>query len=216
MMRAIPAMKVLRWFFLVVLVFLVTPFFSPAQVAVVVRIGPPPLPVYDQPICPGEGYLWTPGYWAWDEEEFYWVPGTWVMAPEPGLLWTPGYWGWGGSAYFWHPGYWGPRVGFYGGVNYGFGYFGTGYAGGYWSGRNFYYNRSVNNINITNVHIYNKTVNNVTVNRVSYNGGQGGIDRRPSREEEMAGRERHIEATSVQIRHENQAKGDRELWVSNN
>ena len=26
---------------------------------------PPPLPVYEQPPCPVEGYIWTPGYWAW-------------------------------------------------------------------------------------------------------------------------------------------------------
>ena len=26
---------------------------------------PPPLPDYDQPPAPGDGYLWTPGYWAW-------------------------------------------------------------------------------------------------------------------------------------------------------
>jgi hypothetical protein len=43
----------------------------------------PELPVYEQPICPGDGYIWTPGYWAWDGE-YYWVPGTWVMAPKSG------------------------------------------------------------------------------------------------------------------------------------
>ena len=26
---------------------------------------PPPLPDYEQPQAPGDGYLWTPGYWAW-------------------------------------------------------------------------------------------------------------------------------------------------------
>ena len=87
---------------------------SPAQVAVgiSVHIGPPALPVYPQPICPGPGYLWTPGYWAYGADGYYWVPGTWVMAPTPGLLWTPGYWGWAGGLYVWHAGYWGPHVGF--------------------------------------------------------------------------------------------------------
>ena len=79
-----------------------------AQVAIGISVGfaPPEIPVYEQPICPGEGYLWTPGYWAWDgdDEDYYWVPGTWVLAPEPGYLWTPGYWGWGGSAFFFHEG----------------------------------------------------------------------------------------------------------------
>ncbi len=104
-----------------------------AQVAIGISVGfaPPEIPVYEQPICPGEGYLWTPGYWAWDDDDgdYYWVPGTWVLAPEPGYLWTPGYWGWGGSAFFFHEGYWGPRIGFYGGINYGFGYSDVGKAG---------------------------------------------------------------------------------------
>ncbi len=69
---------------------------SRAQVAVgiSVRIGPPVLPVYVQPICPGPGYLWVPGYWAYGPDDYFWVPGTWVFPPEVGLLWTPGYWGW--------------------------------------------------------------------------------------------------------------------------
>src|SRR6266436_4850880 len=63
-----------------------------AQVAISVTIAPPELPVYEQPICPGDGYIWTPGYWAWDgdDEDYYWVPGTWVIAPRIGYLWTPG------------------------------------------------------------------------------------------------------------------------------
>ena len=69
-----------------------------AQVGVSIRIGPPPLPVYEQPICPGDGYIWTPGYWDWSDD-YYWVPGTWVIAPEPGFLWTPAYWGWGGNGF---------------------------------------------------------------------------------------------------------------------
>ena len=62
-------------------------------------------------------------------------PGVWVRPPQVGLLWTPGYWGWGGGAYLFHAGYWGPHVGFYGGVNYGFGYGGVGFGGGRWVGR---------------------------------------------------------------------------------
>src|SRR5258708_15595856 len=100
------------------------------QVFVSVRVGPPALPIYAQPICPGPGFFWTPGYWGWnDDAGYYWVPGTWVVAPV-GMLWTPGYWGWGGGLYAWHAGYWGPHVGFYGGINYGFGYGGGGFGGG--------------------------------------------------------------------------------------
>ena len=102
-----------------------------AQIGVSVNFGPPALPVYEQPICPADGYLWTPGYWAYDYNGgYYWVPGTWVIAPQVGFLWTPGYWVWGGSAFIFHEGYRGPQVGYYGGINYGYGYGGVGYEGG--------------------------------------------------------------------------------------
>lgn len=35
---------------------------SSAQVLVSVNFAPPPLPVYAQPPCPADGYLWVPGY----------------------------------------------------------------------------------------------------------------------------------------------------------
>src|SRR5260221_3857204 len=95
-----------------------------AGIGLSITIGPPALPVYQQPVCPGEGYIWTPGYWAWGDEDYYWVPGTWTLAPEPGLLWTPGYWGWGGGVYVFHAGYSGPTIPFYGGSNYGICYSG--------------------------------------------------------------------------------------------
>ena len=198
--------RMIRYLFLALLM-LTVPATSFAGVFVSVAIAPPGLPVYVQPPCPGDGYIWTPGYWAYGPDGYYWVPGTWVVAPEVGVLWTPGYWGWGGGVYVWHAGYWGQHIGFYGGVNYGFGYFGTGYEGRYWGGNRFYYNRTVNNINITNVNVYNKTVinNNITVNRVSYNGGAGGINARPTRFEETAARERHFEATHTQTQHEHAA-----------
>ena len=54
------------------------------QFRISVTFGPPALPVYEQPLCRGDGYIWTPGYWAWsdDDGDYYWVPGTWVLAPE--------------------------------------------------------------------------------------------------------------------------------------
>jgi WXXGXW repeat (2 copies) len=125
---------------------------SSAQIAVSITIGPPELPVYEQPLCPGDGYLWTPGYWAYGDDDYYWVPGTWVIAPEVGLFWTPGYWGWGGRGFIFYDGYWGPHVGFYVGISYGYGYFGHGYEGGRWDNGRFYYNRSVNNVNTTIIH----------------------------------------------------------------
>jgi hypothetical protein len=102
-----------------------------AQIGIAITIGPPPLPVYEQPPCPAEGYLWTPGYWDYDYDDYYWVPGTWVLVPEVGFLWIPGYWAWVGDSFVFYVGYWGSHIGFYGGLVYGFGYFGTGYEGGH-------------------------------------------------------------------------------------
>ena len=174
------------------------------SVGISVHVGPPALPVYPQPIGPGPGYLWTPGYWAYGPYGYYWVPGAWVLAPQVGLLWTPGWWGWRTGFYWWHPGYWGPRVGFYGGINYGYGYAGVGYVGGYWRSGAFYYNRAVSNVNVTYVHnTYNQTVvNNTTVNRVSYNGGQGGITTQPTAEQEAYAREQHVAPTATQMHQE--------------
>lgn len=171
------------------------------SVGISIGIAPPVLPVYEQPIAPGAGYIWTPGYWAWGGGGYYWVPGTWVMPPAFGLLWTPGWWGWSGGYYRWHGGYWGSHVGFYGGVNYGFGYFGTGYSGGYWRGRDFYYNRAYNNVNVTNirnVYVNRTVVNNVNVNRVSYNGGRGGITAQPSATQREYANQRRYQPTSMQ------------------
>ena len=60
-----------------------------------VSVAPPPLVEYEQPLVPGPGYIWTPGYWAYDEDGWFWVAGSWVLPPEPDLLWTPGYWDYG-------------------------------------------------------------------------------------------------------------------------
>lgn len=205
--------------FVVAAALAVVPAVSFASVFVSVGIAPPILPVYTQPICPAEGYLWTPGYWAYGDEGYFWVPGVWVQPPTVGYLWTPGYWGWGGDAYLFHAGYWGPHVGFYGGVNYGFGYGGSGYEGGYWNGGAFNYNRSVNNINVNVHNVYNKTVvvnNNVTYNRVSYNGGNGGLQARPSAQEQVAGREQHVEPTQNQVQHQQFAAASRQQLATVN
>ena len=215
-MRTIPGIRLLLLVFALLLVF-------PAawgQIGISITIGPPALPVYEQPLCPGEGYIWTPGYWAYDYDaaEYYWVPGTWVLAPEPGLLWTPPWWEWRGAAFVFHEGYWGPHVGFYGGISYGFGYFGVGYEGGRWQGNRFYYNRSVSNVNVTNIHnVYNTTViNQTTINRVSYNGGTGGIQTRPTQEQEAAERERHVQLVAAQTQHIQAARSNPQLRESAN
>jgi len=215
-MRTVKTFRLL----LLALVMLAIPAASHAQIAVgiSVHVGPPALPVYVQPVCPAPGYIWTPGYWGYGDDGYYWVPGTWVIAPV-GMLWTPGYWGWGGGVYVWHGGYWGPHVGFYGGINYGFGYGGVGFVGGEWRGGVFNYNRSVTNVNVTVIHnTFNKTVinNNTTINRTSFNGGTGGVTARPTAEEQVAEREHHVQATKEQTEHEHAASTNRAQLASVN
>lgn len=111
-----------------------------------VSIAPPPIPEYAQPPCPGAGYIWQPGYWAWGNDGYYWDSGEWVLPPQPGLLWTPGYWDFDGDSYVWIAGHWGATVGYYGDIDYGYGYFGDGFDGGYWDGDRFFYNAAVLNI----------------------------------------------------------------------
>jgi hypothetical protein len=193
-----------------------------AQVSIDIgaNIAPPPLPFYEQPVIPAEGYIWVPGFWAWDDAQadYYWVPGTWVEPPQPELLWTPAYWGWLDGRYLFHPGYWGREVGFYGGIDYGFGYTGEGYSGGRWDNGQFFYNRSVNNVeNVHITNVYNQTVvvNNRT-NNVSFNGGNGGTVARPTPQQETIARERHVEATPVQRQHIEAASKDRALFSKQN
>ncbi|MGC2637660.1 MAG: hypothetical protein WA294_10815 [Acidobacteriaceae bacterium] len=189
-------------------------------IGITVSFGPPALPVYDLPPCPGDGYLWTPGYWAWDPDYgYYWVPGTWVEAPEPGLLWTPGWWGWGGGGFLWHEGFWGPHVAFYGGINYGFGYFGVGFVGGMWAGNVFRYNTAVLTVDTTVIHntyIDRTVIHETTVNRVSYNGGEGGIQARPTPDEERYEQERHVPPVEVQRQHVEAARTNPEMRASAN
>ena len=193
-----------------------------AQIAVDISVDvpPPPLPYYEQPPIPAEGYIWAPGYWAWDTEalDYFWVPGTWVEPPQPELLWTPAWWGWIDGRYGFHPGYWDREVGFYGGVDYGYGYTGEGYYGGRWDHGVFFYNRTVNNITnvrVTNVYEQKVVVNN-NASRVSFNGGTGGIQARPTQQQEALAHAHHVEATPVQRQHAEAASKDRSLFSKQN
>jgi hypothetical protein len=178
---------------------------SPAGVASAIDLdmraadAPPPLLIDEQPPCAEEGYLWTPGYWAWGGG-YHWVAGTWVRPPHVGVLWTPGYWEFAGPFYVFHPGYWGPHIGFYGGINYGFGYGGVGFLGGRWVGNSFAYNRTVNNLDASVIHnTYRETVsNNAVRSRVSYNGGSGGTTAAASAQERAAAAEPHLPPTTSQ------------------
>src|SRR6516165_7289905 len=204
--------------------FLALPFATSfAQIEFSVGWAPPPLPVYEQPACPVAGYIWTPGYWGWDNYyyDYYWVPGVWVPPPRIGLLWTPGWWGWSSGAFVFNQGYWGPTVGFYGGVNYGFGYTGNGYWGGRWSGNTFQYNTAITRVNKTiinnNTYVNNNFNRNVNVNRSAFNGGNGGIKAEPNAEQRQAMANARKEGpTSQQLERQKLASNDQNLRASVN
>jgi hypothetical protein len=68
--------------------------------------------------------------------------------------------------------------------------------------------------------VHNTYVNRTVIvnnnSRVAYNGGPGGIDRRANRDEERWGRESHVQATSMQISHQNNARSNRANFASEN
>jgi hypothetical protein len=191
-------------------------------VSIVVGFAPPVLPVYEQPLCPEAGWMWTPGYWAWGDDDYYWVPGEWVPAPFVGALWTPPYWGWQNGEYVFNAGYWGTSVGYYGGIDYGFGYMGVGFVGGEWRGAAFAYNTAVVRVNTTVIH--NTYVNEAIVRqntiansrRVAYNGGPGGVRHAPTDRERAAMNEHHTPATTYQQRQISAARADRASYAKVN
>jgi hypothetical protein len=190
--------------------------YAQVTVEITVRTAPPPLPFYTQPPCPVDGYLWTPGYWAYSDDGYYWVPGVWIRPPHFGYWWTPCYWGFSNGYYGFHPGYWGPHIGYYGGVNYGHGYDGSGFHGGRWEGERFRYNTAVVNVDrrvVHNTYVERRVVNNN--NRASFN-GPGGVNTRPTRQEEAVMREKHVPPTTEQTSHQQVSGKDRNQFASVN
>ncbi len=177
---------------------------------------PPPLPSYEQPAIPAQGDLWVPGFWAWRKSvpDYFWVPGTWVRPPQPGLLWTPPYWSRVDGGYAFHAGYWADEVGFYGGIDYGYGYTGDGYQGGRWENGAFSYNRAVNNLgSLGMANVYDQAVTgDGNAARVSFNGGSRGATARPTEQQEGLAGEPHIGATAEQQKHFELAAMNRSLY----
>jgi hypothetical protein len=180
-------------------------------------IAPPALQISVQPQLSNPNYIWTPGFWAYGSGGYYWVAGNWVQAPRAGLLWTPGYWAWSQNRYAFNQGYWGASVGFYGGINYGFGYFGNGYSGGRWEGSAFRYNTAVSRVDTTvirNVYVDKSVTINGNGNRVSYNGGTGGVRSSPDAAQTAAAHQEHVAATDAQRQRTVAAASDRSNFAT--
>jgi hypothetical protein len=92
----------IQWLLLALVMLFIPPPSFGQVVGISITVAPPALPVYVQPVCPGENYIWTPGYWAYsdDDEDYYWVPvdksegvvkaqlfGAVVRAPRGGQRW---------------------------------------------------------------------------------------------------------------------------------
>jgi hypothetical protein len=194
-----------------------------AQVSIGISVGfaPPALPQYYQPAATQPNLIWQPGYWGYGAGGYFWIPGTWVAAPQVGLLWTPGYWGWNNGQYRFYAGYWGQNVGYYGGINYGYGYYGSGYRGGRWQGNSFQYNTSVTNVNrsLSSRNYYSDPgsyVNQSTISRTSYNGGANGVTARPTQAQIAVEHQRTYPMTSAQTAHAAVAQQNRNYLSSVN
>jgi len=82
-----------------------------------------------------------------------------------------------------------------------------GFVGGAWHGHEFAYNTAVVRVNTTVVHntyVDNTIVRNNTVvndRHVAYSGGPGGVNHRPTPEENAYSREQHVAPTAMQTQH---------------
>jgi WXXGXW repeat (2 copies) len=192
----------------------------PASATDKVDTAPPPLPPYVQPAIPEEGYLWMPGFWAWrkDVPDYYWVPGTWVKPPRAGLLWTPPYWSRADGGYAFHAGYWAEAVGFYGGIDYGYGYTGNGYQGGRWEKDTFFYNRAANTFgSVKGAHAYDQAIaSDDNAMRASFNGGSRGTKAQPTPDQKKLARDPHVAPTAEQRQQFEIAAKDRSLYSKQN
>ena len=63
---------------------------SLAQVNVIVTFGPPVAPVEVVPVV-APGYVWAPGYYAWNGERYIWVRGRPILQ-RVGYAWVPDRW----------------------------------------------------------------------------------------------------------------------------
>ena len=73
-----------------------------------IDIAPPPPQVEVVP-APRPGYVWAPGYWAWQGGRHIWVAGRWVPVHR-GYYWVPDRWveyrGPRGPHWHFEPGHW--------------------------------------------------------------------------------------------------------------
>jgi YXWGXW repeat-containing protein len=55
---------------------------------------------------PGPGYAWVRGYWRWDRNDYFWVPGRWERVERGYHRWVPGHWTQRHHRWYWVEGHW--------------------------------------------------------------------------------------------------------------
>ncbi len=66
---------------------------------------PDPLPEILPP-PPDPSYVWTNGYWRWQEDHWLWIYGQWEKPPFAGARWEPGVWENREGQWYWRKGRW--------------------------------------------------------------------------------------------------------------
>lgn len=65
----------------------------------------PPAPMYEVVPVMQPGYVWAPGYWAWNNDRHVWVRGRTIVQRD-GYRWAPDRWVQQGGTYVRQPGRW--------------------------------------------------------------------------------------------------------------
>lgn len=75
-----------------------------AQVSINIVLAPP-APLYEEAPRLQPGYVWAPGYWAWNNDRHVWVRGR-AMLQRPGYVWQPDRWEQRNGTYYRQAGRW--------------------------------------------------------------------------------------------------------------
>jgi YXWGXW repeat-containing protein len=59
---------------------------------IIVREAPPRRVVETVLVAPAPNTVWVGGHYTWQDNQWLWVPGTWVTPPQPGAFWVDGRW----------------------------------------------------------------------------------------------------------------------------
>ena len=70
----------------------------------------PPAPMYERIPGPRAGYVWAPGYWAWNGHRHIWTSGYWV-AERPGYAYSAPVWYQSNGGWYMEPARWSPYGG---------------------------------------------------------------------------------------------------------